>query len=84
MSNDFLLYGLSTCVHCEHAEAFLRKHNLNFRIVQMDLLTDEEREPLLEDLHKFNPRTSFPTLVVNNGEEVIVGFDEEAYVRLCQ
>ena len=35
----------------------------------------EERKAILEDIRKFNPRCSFPTIVI--GEKVIVGYKED-------
>ena len=42
----------------------------------VDLLDGEERAVILADMKKFNPRTSFPTIII--GEKVIVGYKEEA------
>ena len=41
----------------------------------MDLLESEERKAILADVKKFNPRCSFPTIVI--GEKVIVGYKED-------
>ena len=41
----------------------------------MDLLDGDERKAILEDIKKFNPRCSFPTIVI--GEKVIVGYKED-------
>jgi glutaredoxin len=41
----------------------------------VDLLSGEERAAILEDVKKFNPRCSFPTIVI--GETVIIGFKEK-------
>jgi hypothetical protein len=41
----------------------------------VDLLHGEERAVILDDVKKFNPRCSFPTIII--GEKVIVGYKEE-------
>jgi len=41
----------------------------------VDLLQGEERERAIEELKRFNPGCSFPSLVVNNSQ-CIVGYDE--------
>ena len=41
----------------------------------MDLLEGAEREKALDELKRFNPRCSFPSLVVNRST-CIIGFDE--------
>jgi hypothetical protein len=43
--------------------------------VDVDLLEGEERKAILEDVKKFNPRCSFPTIII--GDTVIVGYKEE-------
>ena len=41
----------------------------------VDLLDQEERRLILEELRALNPRCSFPTIVIN--ERVIVGYRED-------
>jgi hypothetical protein len=38
------------------------------------MLKGEERQAILDDVRKLNPRCSFPTIII--GEKVIVGFKE--------
>jgi hypothetical protein len=42
--------------------------------VDVDLLEGDERKAIVEDGRKFNPRCSFPPIII--GEKVIVGFKE--------
>ena len=42
--------------------------------MDVDMLEGEEREASLEDVKKFNPKCSFPTIII--GEKVIVGYRE--------
>jgi glutaredoxin len=39
------------------------------------LLEGEERKAIIEDVKRFNPRCSFPTIII--GDKVIVGFKEK-------
>jgi glutaredoxin len=41
----------------------------------VDLLQGDERKAIIEDVKKFNPRCSFPTIIIGN--KVIVGFKEK-------
>ena len=79
---NLLLFALSTCVHCKHAKEFLNSHNVKYDLVHVDLVRDAEREAVMEEIMKYNPKLSFPTLVVDNGREVIVGFREDRYQEL--
>lgn len=69
------LYALSTCAWCRKTKRFLNVHNVVYEFVDVDLLSPAEREPVLEEVRRWNPRLSFPTVVVDE-QEVVVGYDE--------
>ena len=48
---------------------------VKYEFVDVDLLEGEERKAILEDVKKFNPRCSFPTIII--GDKVVVGYKEE-------
>ena len=68
------IFSLSTCSHCKHTKKFLSDCTIKYEFVDVDLLEGEERKAILEDVKKFNPKCSFPTIII--GETVIVGFKE--------
>ena len=69
------LYSLSTCSHGKSTKKLLNDCTVLYEFVDVDLLEGEERQAILEDVRKFNPKCSFPTIII--GEKVIVGFKEE-------
>jgi glutaredoxin-like protein NrdH len=69
------MYTLSTCSHCKATKKFLSDCEVRYDFVDVDLLEGEERQAIIEDVKKFNPRCSFPTIII--GERVIVGFKED-------
>ena len=69
------LFSLSTCSHCKSTKKLLNECTIQYDFVDVDLLEGEERQAILEDVKKFNPRCSFPTIII--GETVIVGYKEE-------
>ena len=69
------IYSLSTCSHCKSAKKLLSECTIKYEFVDVDLLQGDERKAILEDVRKFNPRCSFPTVII--GETVIVGFKEK-------
>jgi len=69
------LYSLSTCSHCKSTKKLLNDCTVMYEFVDVDLLEGEERKAILEDVRKFNPKCSFPTIII--GDKVIVGFKEE-------
>lgn len=72
--NKVKLYALSTCSHCKRTKQFFKDCEIVVDIVDVDLLTGKEREEIIEEVKKFNPRCSFPTILI--GDQVIIGFNE--------
>jgi glutaredoxin-like protein NrdH len=68
------LFSLSTCSHCKSTKKFLDECTVQYEFVDVDLLEGEERKAILEDVRKFNPKCSFPTIII--GKKVIIGFKE--------
>jgi len=72
--NPVKIFSLSTCSHCKSTKKFLSDCTVLYDFVDVDLLEGEERKAILEDVKKFNPKCSFPTIII--GDKVIVGFKE--------
>jgi len=70
------LYALSTCIWCRKTKNLLDSLGLNYSYVFMDELKGKEKDKKMDELEKWNPRCSFPTLVIND-KKVIVGFKED-------
>lgn len=70
------LYALSTCIWCRKTKELLGEIGVEYSYVFVDKLDSSDREQQMEELSKWNPRCSFPTLVINN-EKCITGFKEE-------
>lgn len=73
---DVVLYALSTCGWCKKTRMLLEDLEVEYDYIYVDLLEGDERQEIIEQLKKWNPQLSFPTLVINN-EECIVGFNED-------
>jgi glutaredoxin len=69
------IYTLSTCSHCKNTKKFLQDCNIPYDFVDVDLLQGEERSRMIEEVKKYNPNCSFPTILV--GDKVIVGHKEQ-------
>jgi glutaredoxin-like protein NrdH len=69
------IYTLSTCSHCKATKKFLDSCSIEYSFTDVDLLQGAEREAILEEIRRFNPRCTFPTIII--GEKVIVGFKED-------
>ncbi len=72
---DVFIYTLSTCGWCRKVKTLLNDLGVEYCYVDVDLEEGEEREKVTGDLTRWNPRLSFPTIVIN-GEKCIIGFNE--------
>jgi glutaredoxin-like protein NrdH len=71
-----MLYALSTCGWCKKTKELLNNLGVEYDYIFVDLLQDDERETVIKELEKWNPRRSFPTLVINN-DKCIIGYNED-------
>jgi len=69
------IYTLSTCSHCKATKRFLDECKVQYQFTDVDLLTGDEREAIIEEVKKLNERCTFPTIII--GDKVIVGFNEQ-------
>jgi len=75
-NKDIFLYTLSTCGWCRKTKSFLRESGVGFSYVDVDLVPPEEKEAVLNEVRKWNPACSFPTIVIDR-KECIVGFQPQ-------
>lgn len=75
MTTRIKLYTLATCPHCTHAKDYLDEHNIPYDAVNVDFLSGEERNLVMETVRKLNPKITFPTIEI--GSKVVVGFRSE-------
>ncbi len=72
-----MIFTLTTCGWCKKTKKLLKDLDVEYEYVDIDLVHGEEREKVREELRKHNPRMCAPTIVIDDGKNVIVGFDEE-------
>jgi glutaredoxin-like protein NrdH len=70
------MYTLSTCGHCKDAKRFMGEQGVDYVCTDVDLLEGDERKLTIDEIRKYNPACSFPTILI--GEKVIIGFNEKA------
>jgi glutaredoxin-like protein NrdH len=75
-AGSIMLYALSTCGWCKKTKELLNNMGVEYDYIFVDLLQDGERETVIKELEKWNPRHSFPTLVINN-DKCIIGYNED-------
>jgi glutaredoxin len=73
-SKAIKMYTLSTCSHCKAAKKFLNDLSVQYDCVDVDLLDAEDKATVLDEVRKYNPKLTFPTILC--GDKVIIGFQD--------
>ena len=71
------IYTLSTCVWCKKTKELLKALDVEYEYIDVDTLSGSDLDEATEEVKKYNPHRSFPTIVVDEGKHVIIGFDEK-------
>jgi glutaredoxin len=74
-SHSIMLYALSTCVWCKKTKRLLDSLGVPYEFIDVDGLSGHDKTEVMEEVMKFNPRGTFPTMVID-GEQCIVGYKE--------
>ena len=67
-------FALSTCGWCRKPVNWLNEKGVDYDLVYSDQLAGDERREMVEELKQYNERKTFPTIVINAGEIVIIGY----------
>lgn len=73
---EVVLYALSTCPWCRKAKGLLSELGVEYGYIDVDLVPEEEKKGVVQEVARWNENLSFPTLVIN-GERAIIGLREE-------
>lgn len=76
MPQKVKLFTLSTCSHCKATKKFMTDNGIAFDCTDVDLLQGEERETIIQEVMRYNPNMTFPTIII--GDKIIVGFRESS------
>ena len=60
---------------CARTKDFLADLGVEYSYLYVDLLKGEERDRVVREVERWNPRLSFPTVVINDAK-VVVGYQE--------
>jgi len=71
-----MLFALSTCMWCRKTKQLLADLGVAYDWIDMDLLEKPDQEVVTEEVKKWNPACTFPTVVIND-EKCIVGYDPD-------
>lgn len=74
-SHDVRIYALSTCMWCRKTKKFLEENSVAYEFEDVDLLEGGEKDTVVEEVKKHNPKTTFPTILVDG--KCVVGYKED-------
>jgi glutaredoxin len=75
------LFALSTCPNCKNVKRLLEKYSIEYEDIEVDALESGEQWLMSKELKKYNPKATYPTLVV---EEVLTEIDEESLKKALE
>ena len=70
------LFALSTCVWCKKTKQLLDDLGVAYEYIYVDHAEAEVKDQIMDEVKRWNPACSFPTLVINE-DKCIVGFKED-------
>ena len=70
-----VLYALSTCPWCRKTKKLLEDLSVEYYFGDVDLMNEAEKNETLKIIQKWNPGSSFPTMIIDNAK-CIIGFQE--------
>jgi glutaredoxin len=71
-----VIYALSTCPWCRKTKNLLNELGVEYYFTDVDLAADKEKQSLMDTVRKWNPASSFPTIVIDD-KKSIIGYKED-------
>lgn len=71
------IFTLSTCGWCRKTKDLLKALDIEYEYIDVDKLSGDKLKIVREEVIKYNPRGSYPTIVIDNGKKVIIGFKDD-------
>jgi len=70
------IYTLSTCGWCKKTKELLKALDVAYEYVDVDTLAGDDYAEVNEEVKKYNPYRTYPTIVIDHGKHVILGFKD--------
>ncbi len=70
-----VLYALSTCPWCRKTKKLLEDLGVEYYFGDVDLMNETDKNEALSVIQKWNPGSSFPTMIIDDAK-CIIGFQE--------
>ena len=70
------IYTLSTCGWCKKTKELLQELDVEYEYIDVDTLTGNDILQVSEEVKKYNKFRTYPTIVIDKGKHVILGFND--------
>jgi glutaredoxin-like protein NrdH len=71
------VYTISTCGWCRKMKRLLKKLDVEYEFIDIDLLEGEDEDKVRAEMKKHHSIIVTPLIVIDDGAKVIVGFLED-------
>jgi len=75
--HDVKIFTISTCGWCKKVKKLLKELDVKYRYVDIDNIEGDKSKEIRDELKEYNPNISTPTMVIDKGEEVIIGYQKD-------
>ncbi len=75
--HDVKIFTISTCGWCKKVKKLLKELDVKYRYVDIDTIEGDKSKEIRDELKEYNPNISTPTMVIDKGEEVIIGYQKD-------
>jgi glutaredoxin-like protein NrdH len=76
-AHEVKIFTLSTCGWCKKTKELLKALDIEYEYVDVDTLTGDDIVKVSEEVKKYNPYRTYPTIVIDKGKHVILGFNDK-------
>ena len=63
--HDVMLYTISTCIWCRLLKSKLNDNNIQYKYIDIDLVTGPEKDQIRAKLRKFQSQLAFPMMFID-------------------
>lgn len=71
------IFTLSTCGWCKKTKELLKSLEVEYEYIDVDTLSGDDLREAAEEVKKYNPYRTYPTIIVDKGKQVILGFKDD-------
>lgn len=71
------IFTLSTCGWCKKTKELLKSLDVEYEYIDVDKLTGEDLTEAMDEVEKYNPYRTYPTIIIDKGKQIILGFKDD-------